>query len=630
MPRAPRAAAASCGLHPPILARFVADRRGQGFEPERLRGRAAVVRTLALWARSRSTGSRTASRVGAALRRRVLPRRRRRARRPRRRERRGEDDAHPRDRGRRAAGRRHRRGRRSARRDAPVRRLHPRPRRRSRDLLRRGERARDPGVPTPGSCAAERARRRVGTAEAGIRLANAWAHWGDVGGYDAEVLWDACTVAAMRASVRRRSRAEPCSHPLRWRAEAARARGAVARRCRRPAPRRARQLPRRARQGVARGRRAPTSTTKTVLFVSHDRELLERTGAKIVTLEGRGAWTHGGDLRHLARGARRRGSRGIDEEHRRWQEERRTSRIRSGSSAAASQMSDTFACRLRATNTQDRAFDTTRAAPRERPQDQIVACGSTGDRTGKRAVVVERAELPRAHRSVRHRGAVRRAGRRARTQRHRQEPLPRSCSPASPSSTRVSACSARASCPATSRRPTSGPNSTDGARSTSCSASGLGCVAARWPRCGATSCSSAWNQVFEHAVGRSAGAPADPPARAVRLDAACCSTNRPTTSTSPRPRRSSRRSPSFEGTVLVGHPRPLVHAALRPVPRVPARRLGDRVARAGLGLTRVRVAVPCAVAPPCATMGRSVRGYVGMDSVQQDEHLAAPLGLLGR
>lgn len=34
-------------------------------------------------------------------------------------------------------------------------------------------------------------------------------------------------------------------------------------------------------------------TTKTVLFASHDRELLEQTGAKVITLEGRGAWTHG-------------------------------------------------------------------------------------------------------------------------------------------------------------------------------------------------------------------------------------------------------------------------------------------------------------------------------------------------
>ena len=30
--------------------------------------------------------------------------------------------------------------------------------------------------------------------DADLRYANALAHWGDVGGYDAEVLWDVCTV----------------------------------------------------------------------------------------------------------------------------------------------------------------------------------------------------------------------------------------------------------------------------------------------------------------------------------------------------------------------------------------------------------------------------------------------------
>src|SRR3954447_25340117 len=36
------------------------------------------------------------------------------------------------------------------------------------------------------------------------------------------------------------------------------------------------------------------STAKTILFVSHDRELLARTVTHLVTLEGRSAWVHGG------------------------------------------------------------------------------------------------------------------------------------------------------------------------------------------------------------------------------------------------------------------------------------------------------------------------------------------------
>ena len=43
------------------------------------------------------------------------------------------------------------------------------------------------------------------------------------------------------------------------------------------------------------------ATPKTVLYVSHDRELLARTADRVVTVEGRSAWTHGGVLRHLPR-----------------------------------------------------------------------------------------------------------------------------------------------------------------------------------------------------------------------------------------------------------------------------------------------------------------------------------------
>ena len=36
------------------------------------------------------------------------------------------------------------------------------------------------------------------------------------------------------------------------------------------------------------------ATRKTVLLISHDRELLRAACDAIVTLEGRGAWVHGG------------------------------------------------------------------------------------------------------------------------------------------------------------------------------------------------------------------------------------------------------------------------------------------------------------------------------------------------
>ena len=101
-------------------------------------------------------------------------------------------------------------------------------------LLRRvwSRRARDDG-----------ARRRAAPRCA---YAQALADWADAGGYEAEVLWDACTVAALGVPVRPLPLARG-AHALRRRAEAGRARGPAARAGRGAAARRAGQLPRRAR-----------------------------------------------------------------------------------------------------------------------------------------------------------------------------------------------------------------------------------------------------------------------------------------------------------------------------------------------------------------------------------------------
>src|SRR5579859_7200881 len=52
-----------------------------------------------------------------------------------------------------------------------------------------------------------------------------------------------------------------------------------------------RQLPRRARQ--ADPRTQVRGSKKTVLVISHDREVLAGSVASIITLEGSGAWVHG-------------------------------------------------------------------------------------------------------------------------------------------------------------------------------------------------------------------------------------------------------------------------------------------------------------------------------------------------
>jgi ATPase subunit of ABC transporter with duplicated ATPase domains len=58
---------------------------------------------------------------------------------------------------------------------------------------------------------------------------------------------------------------------------------------------------------------------RTVLFVSHDRTVLDRTATRIVTLEGRAAWTHHGSFSTYAEARDSRTER-LDERHRRYEE----------------------------------------------------------------------------------------------------------------------------------------------------------------------------------------------------------------------------------------------------------------------------------------------------------------------
>ena len=61
---------------------------------------------------------------------------------------------------------------------------------------------------------------------------------------------------------------------------------------------------------------------RTILFVSHDRTVLERAATQIVTLEGRATWTHAGGFATYAAARDARVER-LDERHRRYEEERK-------------------------------------------------------------------------------------------------------------------------------------------------------------------------------------------------------------------------------------------------------------------------------------------------------------------
>jgi ATPase subunit of ABC transporter with duplicated ATPase domains len=235
---------------------------------------------------------------------------------------------------------------------------------------------------------AERAADADPSAENGMGVAEAWAVWADAGGPETEVLWDTCATAALR-----RPLAEVGDRPVSTLSGGEQKRLALETLLRGTddvllldEPDNYLDVP-----GKEWLEEQLRGTKKTVLFVSHDRELLARTASKVVTLEGRGAWTHGGSFAtwHDAREAR---LDRLDEEHRRWTEERKRMEEQVRELRVRLIRSDKFASRLRATQSKIARHEAT--APRERPKDQTVTIKLEGGRTGKRAIVVEGLVFP--------------------------------------------------------------------------------------------------------------------------------------------------------------------------------------------------------------------------------------------
>jgi ATPase subunit of ABC transporter with duplicated ATPase domains len=129
------------------------------------------------------------------------------------------------------------------------------------------------------------------------------------------------------------------------------------------------------------------ATTKTVLYVTHDRQLLADSAKRVLTLDGSGAWVHGEGFAtyHAARQAR---LAKLDDDFRRWQEERdrlknymRIMKIRAG-------MSDANAARARAAETRFKRFEA-EGPPPEAAKEQNITMNLGGGRTGKRVVILE-------------------------------------------------------------------------------------------------------------------------------------------------------------------------------------------------------------------------------------------------
>jgi energy-dependent translational throttle protein EttA len=130
---------------------------------------------------------------------------------------------------------------------------------------------------------------------------------------------------------------------------------------------------------------------KTVLYVSHDRELLANTADRVVAVEGGSAWTHPGSFAswHEARAARHDR---LDEQRRRWDEEHaKLKELVRMYQMKASHNSD-MASRLQAARTRLAKFEEA-GPPPVPPREQNIKMRLEGGRTGKRAVICERLAL---------------------------------------------------------------------------------------------------------------------------------------------------------------------------------------------------------------------------------------------
>ncbi len=133
------------------------------------------------------------------------------------------------------------------------------------------------------------------------------------------------------------------------------------------------------------------ASPKTVLFVSHDRELLARTATRIVTVEGGTAWIHGGGFETYHAARKERHER-LDELRRRWDEERAKLRELVLFYRNKAAYNSDMASRYHAAEKRLERFDAV-GPPEERPREQDVKMRLRGGRTGIRAVICERLEL---------------------------------------------------------------------------------------------------------------------------------------------------------------------------------------------------------------------------------------------
>nr|WP_245598150.1 ATP-binding cassette domain-containing protein [Haloglycomyces albus] len=237
----------------------------------------------------------------------------------------------------------------------------------------------------------EAAKKRMvveGSETAQLEYAQALADWGEVGGYEFDVLCDTVTMGLLGSSWDVAK-----SRPLRTLSGGEQKRFALELLLRGPdkvlvldEPDNFLDVP--AKRELE---QAIRESDKSILFVSHDREVLRNTAESIVTLEAGTTWTHGDGFAtwHEARLARHDR---LYEMRRRWDEEHQKLRELMLMYKNKAAFNSDMASRYRAAQTRLQKFEDA-GPPQLPPRPQNLKMRLKGGRTGKRAVICEQLEL---------------------------------------------------------------------------------------------------------------------------------------------------------------------------------------------------------------------------------------------
>ncbi|MEO6712412.1 MAG: ATP-binding cassette domain-containing protein [Mycobacteriales bacterium] len=221
-----------------------------------------------------------------------------------------------------------------------------------------------------------------------MRYASALTQWGDAGGYEAEVQWDVCTTLAFGLPFERAQ-----NRLVRTLSGGEQKRLALEVLLRSDydlllldEPDNYLDIP-----GKRWLEEAIVASRKTILFVTHDREMLARTADRIVTLEGFDTWVHGGGFATYHDARRARHDR-MAELRRRWDEEHERLRQLVITLRVQASISPDMASKYHAMQTRLRKYEEA-GPPPERPAEQTVTMRLAGGRTGKRALVVRQLSI---------------------------------------------------------------------------------------------------------------------------------------------------------------------------------------------------------------------------------------------